>query len=167
MSLPINAKFEVPKMKAPPPTRTSLWPSLTPPPTKAGAAATAAAEKGGAGKAGRPITMADGPMSGRATDARHRRGALPKARRLLMKVAIPAIPMLALVSVIAVGCAPEKKAAAPNNPLDVSRPVAAVDPVPAYQPAPAPQPAPQPAAPAPRATKTSLPPMAKPQASAA
>ena len=32
MSLPINLKFEVPRHKAPPPTKVPLWPTLTPPP---------------------------------------------------------------------------------------------------------------------------------------
>jgi 5'-nucleotidase len=84
-----------------------------------------------------------------------------------MKVAIPAIPLLALVSVISVGCAPEKKAAGPNNPLDVSRPVTTADPVPAYQPAPAPQPAPQPVIPTARASKTAPAVVTKPQVAAA
>src|SRR5688500_10618448 len=53
MSLPINMKFEVPKLKAPAPTRTPLWPALTPAPSPKVALQP---EKSEDRKAKRPIT---------------------------------------------------------------------------------------------------------------
>src|SRR3954466_12655191 len=99
MSLPINVKFEVPKCKAPPPTKTSLWPSLKPAPK--------GNEKVEAGKAGRPITT-EGLSQFKARDGRPRSRGLFQGRKSLMKYAISAIPVLGLAAVLGLGCSNEK-----------------------------------------------------------
>jgi nucleoid-associated protein YgaU len=139
MSLPINAKYEVPKHKAPPPTRTSLWPALTPGPVgpAAGRPNTPAknfGEKSEAGRPARPITPGK-LMSLKATDGRPLGRGKSHGRNLLMKLAIPVIPVLALAALLGVGCSNEKPKAQPTSALDVAgqRPVANAPA--AYQPA--------------------------------
>ena len=142
MSLPINMKFEVPKHKAPPPSKVPLWPPLTPPPGKA----KASDEKGEGRRAGRPISS-EYLASLKATDGLPGRRGQPgrrtrHGRSTIVKLALTAIPMIALTAVVGVGCAKEKPAAqAQASVLDVKRPAAAAAPTyggPAYQPPPPP-----------------------------
>ena len=119
MSLPINVKFEVPKCKAPPPTKTSLWPSLKAPP--------AGGEKVEAGKPGRPITT---ETQFKARDGRPLRGGLFQGRKSLMRFAIPAIPVLGLAMLLGLGCSNEKPKQ-PTSALDVGSNTATATPAPA------------------------------------
>jgi nucleoid-associated protein YgaU len=112
MSLPINAKFEVPKHKAPSPTKTSLWPALTPVQAPAGG------RRGDAGRAVRPITPFDGSAGAGPADRRPRRGR-PLGRSTLMKLAIPVVPMVLVAAVLGLGCANEKVTAKPAGAMDV------------------------------------------------
>jgi len=122
MSLPINMKFEVPKLKAPAPTRTPLWPSLSPAPA---ARSNPAAEKADASAGGRPITNQTA-VSPKAREARPavvftspRRGRSHGRRRsLLVKLALPGIPLFAILAVINSGCATQKPKAQ-GSVLDV------------------------------------------------
>jgi hypothetical protein len=100
MSLPINVKFEVPKHKAPAPTKTSLWPSLKPAPA-------GLAEKTDAGKGRSPITSGS-PMQYKAMDGRPRSRGMFQGRKKLMKFAVTVIPMLGLATVLGLGCSNEK-----------------------------------------------------------
>ena len=106
MSLPINVKFEVPKCKAPPPTKTSLWPSLKPAP-KGG-------EKVEAGKACRPITT-EGLSQFKARDGRSRKRGLFQGRKSLMKFAIPAIPVLGLAALLGLDAPTKRRNSRPRR----------------------------------------------------
>lgn len=169
MSLPINMKFEVPKLKAPAPTRNPLWPSLTPAPQPK---VTLPGEKSEGQSAVRPISSQSG-VSPKAREGRPavvftspRRGR-SRRRSLLVKLALPGIPLFAVLAFVNSGCVTEKPkvqgsvldvgpasaiAATPSAP--VPRPAAYSGPaytVPSYsqpryaapqQPGPAPVPAP-------------------------
>jgi LysM repeat protein len=121
MSLPINVKFEVPKHKAPAPTKTSLWPALKPAPA-------GPAEKTDAGKSRSPITTGS-PMQYKAMDGRPRSRGMFQGRKRLMKFAVSVIPMLALAAVLGLGCSNEKPKPV-TSALDVGGPAAAPAPQP-------------------------------------
>lgn len=140
MSLPINLKFEVPKQKAPPPTRTSLWPALTPPPAQK-----PKPEKTAEPQVKRPI-IPPCPASSKAAEGRRavvfaspRRGR-KHGRSLLVKCALPGILLFALLSIVNLGCTQEKPKA-DGSVLDVAPQQAAYQPAP-YQPTPTSEPAP-------------------------
>lgn len=142
MSLPINAKFEVPKHKAPAPTRTSLWPALVPAPA-AGKSASATngsvirpgsagctgksgpGRMGEGGRALRPITSGDGPMSVGPADGRPRRNRAHK-RSTLVKLALPVVPAFLLAATLGLGCANDKAPAKPAGVMNVGGQPAAV-----------------------------------------
>ena len=139
MSLPINMKFEVPKLKAPAPTRNSLWPSLTPAPQPK---VTLHAEKSEDRAAKRPI-MNPCPVSPKAKEGRRavvftspRKGRSHR-RSLLVKFALPGIPLFLLLTFVNLGCATEKPKAA-GSVLDVGPQPAQVSNQPAHATEPAP-----------------------------
>ncbi|QOV92126.1 LysM peptidoglycan-binding domain-containing protein [Humisphaera borealis] len=139
MSLPINMKFEVPKHKAPAPTKNPLWPALTPAPVSKVALRPEKAEDS---SAKRPITPLC-PVSPKAKEGRRavvftspRRGR-SHGRSLLVKFALPGIPLFLILTMINVGCTTEKPKAE-GSVLDVGPQQAQVSnqPVPAAEPAP-------------------------------
>lgn len=138
MSLPINMKFEVPKCKAPPPTRNPLWPPLTPAPkAKVPLHAEKSEDRGSRG----PITPVC-PVSPKAREGRRAviftspRRERSRGRSLLVKCALPGIPLFAFLTFVNLGCSTEKPQPQ-GSVLDVSPPAQV-----AQQPAPAPTPAP-------------------------
>lgn len=134
MSLPINVKFEAPKHKAPAPTRVPLFPPLTPVPPGAGRKS---GDQGEAGRGGRPITAEGLASSYKAAVAgRSGRPPTPAARRTLVKLALPAIPLFALALLLGVGCSTQKPAT-PTSAMDVGTAGGTVAPA---APAPAPKP---------------------------
>ena len=137
MSLPINVKFKVSNLKAPPPTKNSLWPALKPAPVSkvawmADSSGRKLAEKSEGNRTARPITS-ENLMSLKAKDGRPRRANF-HGRSLFMKLAIPAIPLLAIVALLGLGCANEKPRQ--TAALDVGAKAAPQATGPVYQPSP-------------------------------